>query len=78
MDINFARVKYIIDYFDDKPLIRTELKYRNDYELLISVILSAQCTDKRINEISPSLFNVYGSFKELSSANFKDVFELIK
>ena len=78
MDINFDKVKCIIDYFDGKPLIRTELKYRNDYELLISVILSAQCTDKRINEISPDLFKVYSSFKELSSANFNDVFELIK
>lgn len=56
----------------------TELRYQNLYELLISVILSAQCTDKRVNIITPALFEKYPSVKELSLANIDDVKELIK
>ncbi|MFK5882145.1 MAG: endonuclease III [Sulfurospirillum sp.] len=56
----------------------TELKYRNLYELLISVMLSAQCTDKRVNIITPALFEKYPSVKELSIASLDDIKELIK
>ena len=56
----------------------TELKYNNLYELLISVMLSAQCTDKRVNLITPALFTKYPSVKELHQANLDDVKELIK
>ncbi len=56
----------------------TELNYRNLYELLVSVMLSAQCTDKRVNIITPALFKKYPSTKELSNANLDDVKELIK
>ncbi|MFA7084050.1 MAG: endonuclease III [Arcobacteraceae bacterium] len=55
----------------------TELKYRNDYELLISIILSAQCTDKRVNIITPALFEKYPSVNELSVANLDEVKELL-
>ena len=78
MFVTDDRVRCIVNYFENKPLIRTELNYENDYELLISVILSAQCTDRRVNEISPGLFNVYCDFTDLSNANVSDVFELIK
>ena len=57
---------------------KTELNYKNEYELLISIILSAQCTDKRVNIITPALFEKYPSTKELSKANLEDVKELIK
>ena len=56
----------------------TELKYSNLYELIISVILSAQCTDKRVNIITPALFKKYPGTKELAIANLNDVRELIK
>lgn len=56
---------------------KTELNYTNEYELLISIILSAQCTDKRVNIITPALFEKYPSPKELSVANLDDVKSLI-
>jgi endonuclease-3 len=56
----------------------TELNYRNDYELLIAIILSAQCTDKRVNIITPALFEKYPSVYELADANLEDVKELLK
>jgi endonuclease-3 len=56
----------------------TELNYKNLYELVIAVALSAQCTDKRVNIITPALFKKYPSTKELSQANIDDVKELIK
>ncbi len=56
----------------------TELEYKNDYELLIAIILSAQCTDKRVNIITPALFEKYPSVKELAVAQLDDVKELLK
>ncbi len=56
----------------------TELNYNNLYELLVAVMLSAQCTDKRVNIITPALFKKYPSTKELSKAKLDDVKELIK
>jgi endonuclease-3 len=57
---------------------KTELNYTNDYELLVAIILSAQCTDKRVNMITPELFKKYPNTKTLSCANVEDVKELIK
>jgi len=57
---------------------KTELNYKNDYELLVAIILSAQCTDKRVNLITPKLFEKYPSTKELSKAKLEDVIEIIK
>ncbi len=56
----------------------TELKYKNLYQLLISVMLSAQCTDKRVNIITPALFKKYPTVVELANANLDEVKELIK
>ena len=56
----------------------TELAYRNDYELLIAIILSAQCTDKRVNIITPALFEKYPSVYELADASLDEVKELLK
>ncbi|MDD2640213.1 MAG: endonuclease III [Sulfurimonadaceae bacterium] len=56
----------------------TELNYRNDYELLIAIILSAQCTDKRVNIITPALFEKYPSVHELAVAELDEVKELLK
>jgi endonuclease-3 len=57
---------------------KTELVYNNDYELLVDIILSAQCTDKRVNMITPALFKKYPTIKDLANANLDDVKELIK
>ena len=57
---------------------KTELNYRNDYELLIAIILSAQCTDKRVNIITPALFEKYPSVFDLAKAKIEDIKELIK
>ncbi len=56
----------------------TELNYRNDYELLIAIILSAQCTDKRVNIITPALFEKYPSVHKLAVANLDEVKEFLK
>ena len=56
----------------------TELDYKNDYELLIAIILSAQCTDKRVNIITPALFLKYPSVYELADASLDEVKDLLK
>ena len=73
------RYAYVLDYFDSKmPQAETELFYKSPFELLVAVILSAQCTDKRINMVTPSLFKVFPDSKTLSQSSFDDVFPLIK
>ena len=56
----------------------TELTYTNDYELLIAIILSAQCTDKRVNIITPALFEKYPNVFDLAQADLDDVKDLLK
>jgi len=73
-EIEAIKKAFIERYKDAK----TELKYRNLYELLVSVMLSAQCTDKRVNIITPALFRKYPSIRELAKADINDVKELIK
>jgi len=73
-DIIFIRDRFLEEYNDAV----TELTYTNDYELLIAIILSAQCTDKRVNIITPALFEKYPSSSELCNANLDDVKELLK
>ncbi len=60
------------------PSPQTELNYGNPYELLVAVILSAQCTDKRVNMITPALFEAYPTAASRASADEESVFELIK
>ena len=60
------------------PVAETELNFENTYQLLVAVILSAQCTDKRINMVTPALFRSVPDLKELSSADFETVFGLIR
>src|SRR6478672_6727490 len=73
------RFKAVIDYFSvTRPEAETELIYTSPYELLTAVILSAQCTDKRVNMTTPSLFAVYPDVESLSKANYDDLFAIIK
>ncbi len=65
-------------FLEHYPDSVTELQYRNLYELLISVMLSAQCTDKRVNIITPALFEAYPSTAELCNADLDEVKSFIK
>ncbi|HQV00908.1 MAG TPA: endonuclease III, partial [Bacteroidia bacterium] len=69
----------VLKYFEIHfPEAETELCYNNAYELLVAVILSAQCTDKRVNLTTPSLFKAYPTAVDLMDAQVDDVFALIK
>ncbi len=71
--------QHVIDYFQKSmPVAETELKYRNPYELLVAVILSAQCTDKRVNMITPFFFERFPTVRELESATQEEVLKLIR
>lgn len=73
------RYEQIIDYFlKNNPFAETELEYGNPYQLLVAVILSAQCTDKRVNIITPPFFERYPEAKDLTDANIDEIFNLIK
>lgn len=73
------RFKNIIDYFSThQPIAETELDYSSPYELLVSVILSAQCTDKRVNVITPPLFKKFPNAERLQYASVEEVFALIR
>ena len=73
------RYNGVIEYFkENMPSPKTELHYSNPYELLVAVILSAQCTDKRINMVTPALFKAYPSPFDLAKASIDDIFEYIK
>lgn len=73
------RYQFVIDYFErHAPEAETELLYDNPYELLVAVILSAQCTDKRVNMTTPAIFEKYPDVYALSKATFDDLFPLIK
>jgi len=73
------RYALVIDYFNrTMPLADTELAYTNPYELIVAVILSAQCTDKRVNMITPAFFERFPDASSLAEAKTEEVFELIK
>lgn len=73
------RYQFVIDYFQEfAPDAATELIYDNPYQLLVAVILSAQCTDKRVNLTTPAIFEKYPDAQALSKASVEDVFSLIK
>lgn len=73
------RYQFVIDYFQkNSPEPETELMYDNPYELLVAVILSAQCTDKRVNMTTPAIFIKYPDIKSLSQATFDELFPFIK
>jgi endonuclease-3 len=73
------RFDAVIDYFKVvRPEAETELVYGNAYELLVAVILSAQCTDKRVNMTTPALFAQYPNVIALSNAQYDDLFAIIK
>src|SRR5688572_17583090 len=73
------RYEFVIDYFQkNSPEAETELIYDNPYQLLVAVILSAQCTDKRVNLTTPAIFQKYPDVGSLSQSHFDDLFPYIK
>jgi endonuclease III len=73
------RYQFVVDYFQHHaPDAETELLYDNPYQLLVAVILSAQCTDKRVNMTTPAIFEKYPDAASLSKTTFDELFPLIK
>ena len=73
------RFQASINYFQEvMPSPETELQFEDPYQLLVAVILSAQCTDKRVNLTTPALFAKYPDLLSLSKASYEDVFAIIK
>lgn len=73
------RFAHILAWFEaNMPVAESELKYNNPYELLVAVMLSAQCTDKRVNMVTPALFAAYPTPQALAKATSDEVFEYVK
>ena len=73
------RFAFVLDYFSKhNPDAATELLYDSPYQLLVAVILSAQCTDKRVNMTTPAIFEKYPEPADLAGASFDELFPLIK
>jgi endonuclease-3 len=73
------RYEKVLSYFKKHvPVAETELHYTNPYELLVSVILSAQCTDKRVNMVTPALFKAFPDAPTLAASNSDVVFSYIR
>jgi endonuclease-3 len=71
--------QYVIDFFQKTmPIAETELVYKTPFQLIVSVILSAQCTDVRVNKITPFFFEKFSDATQLKDATFEEVFDLIK
>jgi endonuclease-3 len=73
------RYRFVLDYFlTHRPDADTELQFHDPYQLLVAVILSAQCTDKRVNLTTPAVFEKFPTVSALSKASFEELFPLIK
>ena len=70
--------KHVIDYFSEAmPVAETELHYDNPFQLLVAVVLSAQCTDKRVNMVTPALFAAYPDAESMARATEEEIFHYI-
>ena len=73
------RYQHLIAYFTENfPEPETELQYRNPYELLLAVVLSAQCTDKRVNMVTPALFQEFPTPQHLAASTSDEILPFIK
>lgn len=73
------RFQQFVSYFDENhPEVETELHYENPFQLLLAVVLSAQCTDKRVNLVTPALFEAYPTPELLAVSSFDELFPYIK
>ncbi|RSK49300.1 endonuclease III [Hymenobacter rigui] len=73
------RFRHFLEYFTTHfPKPETELHYRNPYELIVAVVLSAQCTDKRVNQVMPALLEQFPTPEQLAAASAEDIFPFIR
>ena len=73
------RYQAVIDYFQAHvPVAETELHYENPFQLLVAVVLSAQCTDKRVNMVTPALFERFPDPESLAASHFDELFPYIQ
>ena len=72
------RYDHILDYFRQQPRPTTELEFHTTYQLLVAVVLSAQCTDKRVNMVTPALFHDFPTVQAMANADEGEIFEYIK
>lgn len=73
------RYDLILGHFREKmPMVTTELDFGSTFQLLVAVVLSAQCTDKRINQVTPDLFAHYPDAQSMAKAEEEDIFEWIR
>lgn len=73
------RYQRVVEYFSKAmPTAESELNYRNPFELLVAVVLSAQCTDKRVNLTTPALFDAYPTAEAMSKASVEQIYDYIK
>ena len=73
------RYQYVLDHFrQEMPRVTTELEFGSAFQLLVATLLSAQCTDKRINIVTPALFARYPNARSMAAATVDEVYELIR
>lgn len=73
------RFKRCVEYFSEAmPVAESELDYSNPFELLVAVVLSAQCTDKRVNLTTPALFSAYPTAEAMAEASAEEIFHYIR
>uniref|UniRef100_UPI0040298F36 endonuclease III n=1 Tax=Prevotella sp. TaxID=59823 RepID=UPI0040298F36 len=73
------RYEYVLDHFrQEMPRVTTELEFGSVFQLLVATLLSAQCTDKRINMVTPALFARYPDARSMAAATVEEVYELIR
>ena len=73
------RYQYVLDYFrQEMPRVTTELEFGSAFQLLVATLLSAQCTDKRINMVTPALFARYPDARSMAGATVDEVYDLIR
>ena len=73
------KYKYIIEYFSEaQPDVASEVNYSSAYELLVATMLAAQCTDKRVNMVTPALFSAYPTVSDLAKATEEEVLAYVK
>ena len=73
------RYELVLAYFQTQvPIAETELLYENSFQLLVAVILSAQCTDKRVNATTPAIFKKFPTPQKMAKASFDQIFALVK
>ena len=73
------RYQYVLNYFRERtPEVTTELEFGSVFQLLVAVILSAQCTDKRVNQITPALFARYPDAASMAEAETEEIYEYVK